>query len=71
MGYYAGKGEPILSDSASGREEAVPEWGFNDFDFAVNILCNYVVGCGEEDKETALCEIRGNLQTADCSKTAN
>jgi hypothetical protein len=22
----------------------------------VNILCNYIMGCGEKDKETALCE---------------
>jgi hypothetical protein len=61
VGYYAGNDETFVCDDASRRDEAVSDNSYSLFEFIVNMLCNNAVGCGEEDKETKLCEIRGRL----------
>jgi hypothetical protein len=68
---YAGNDETFVSDVASRRDEAVPDKSYNIFYFIVNMLYNNAVGCGEEDKETTLCEIRGHLPAQVTSKTAD
>ena len=66
VGYNAGNGETFVSNYVSRWDEAVPDKSSTrddtQFDFIVNMLRNNEVGSGEQDTETKLCEIRGQLQ---------
>jgi hypothetical protein len=58
VGYYNGNDE---ADDVSRRDEAVPDKSYSLFDFIMNMLCNKALGCGEDDRETKVSEIRGRL----------
>jgi hypothetical protein len=49
---YTGNDETFVSDDASKRDKAVPDYSSTLFDCIVNTLYNNEVCSGEEDKET-------------------
>ena len=67
IGCYAGNRETSLSNDVSRGDKAVPDRSSleedTQIDFIMNMLCNNEVGSGEQNTETNLCEIRGQLQT--------